>query len=218
MKLSIHRALAQLKTTRARIEKEISSAVFLSSTMGRSGKAGAKSVPEMEAQIRAEYKSIEDLMKNFCALKYAITRSNSGIGENTTNVSYADEAKHMTVAEVIAYQVHALPLMKQLLDAMVSRYDTLTYRVEKKNAAIMDDAMNAFAAVHGGKENTKDLPKGALDDFVKTYVENNGERLVDPLDLRALIARKKKEYDNGLVWADATLSEANALRTIDVEL
>ena len=218
MKISIHRALAQLKTTRARNEKEIDTADFISTTVGNSGKAGAMTVGEKSADITSSYERIQTLLRNFEQLRMAITRSNSGIDEATTNISYADPAKKMTVAEIVAYQTHIIPLKQELLQHMAAEYNTVAGCVEDQNARISEKGMQTFTATFGGKENAKNVSSDELESFMNTYKKNNAMKLVDPLGLKDKIEKMRTDLDEDIIWADAALSEANALRTIDIDM
>ena len=217
MKISIHRALAQLKTTRSRFYEDIKKSDFISYTVGTSGKAGSKTVAETTADIRSDYDRIKSLLENFRKLRMAVTRSNSGIDENTTNISYADTSKKMTVAEIVAYQMHVIPLKKSLLREMTQRYNEVSRRVENENERISEKGMLVLTSTFGGKD-SKNIPPAEVESFMETYKNNNALRLVDPLDLKSIIDKLSEEVDEDVVWADSALSEANALRTIEVDM
>ena len=217
MKISIHRALAQLKTTRSRFLNDVKKADFISYTVGTSEKAGSKTVAETTADIRSDYDRIKSLLENFRKLRMAVTRSNSGIDENTANISYADTAKKMTVAEIVAYQTHVIPLKMALLSEMTQRYNEVSRRVENENERISEKGMLVLTSTFGGKD-SKNIPPAEVESFMETYKNNNALRLVDPLDLKSIIDKLSEEVDEDVVWADSALSEANALRTIEVDM
>lgn len=217
MKISIHRALAQLKTTRSRFFDDIGKASFISYTVGMSGKAGSKTVAEAKEDIRSDYDRIKSLLENFRKLRMAVTRSNSGIDESTSNISYADSAKQMTVAEIVAYQTHVIPLKRALLREMTDHYNEVSRKVEVENERVSEKGMLVLTSTFGGKD-SKNIPPAEVESFMETYKSNNALKLVDPLDLKSVIDKLSEEVDEDTVWADSALSEANALRTIEVAM
>jgi len=217
MKISIHRALAQLKTTRSRFFDDIGKASFISYTVGMSGKAGSKTVAEAKEDIRSDYDRIKSLLENFRKLRMAVTRSNSGIDESTSNISYADSAKQMTVAEIVAYQTHVIPLKRALLREMTDHYNEVSRKVEVENERVSEKGMLVLTSTFGGKD-SKNIPLAEVESFMETYKSNNALKLVDPLDLKSVIDKLSEEVDEDTVWADSALSEANALRTIEVAM
>ena len=78
--------------------------------------------------------------------------------------------------------------------------------------------MQTFTATFGGKENAKNVSSDELESFMNTYKKNNAMKLVDPLGLKDKIEKMRTDLDEDIVWADAALSEANALRTIDIDM
>jgi hypothetical protein len=182
-----------------------------------SGKAGSKTVAEAKEDIRSDYDRIKSLLENFRKLRMAVTRSNSGIDESTSNISYADSAKQMTVAEIVAYQTHVIPLKRALLREMTDHYNEVSSKVEVENERVSEKGMLVLTSTFGGKD-SKNIPLAEVESFMETYKSNNALKLVDPLDLKSVIDKLSEEVDEDTVWADSALSEANALRTIEVAM
>lgn len=217
MKMTVHRALARLKSTEDRIINKINNSVFVSSTVGKTGMCKGISVEKMNAQIEADYKSISDMIHNYEEIRLAIVRSNSGIGEHTTNVMYADENRKITLSEVLAYQKHILPLKNSVVNTMKSQMYAATNDIERTNEIVSNQAskvLDGFA----GKNSDQKIEKEQAEVIIKAYLENNQKTFVDPLNIRELISKLSKEYEDDFVWADSCLSEVNALRTIEVNM
>ena len=217
MKITVHRALAQLKSTEDRIIKKINNSVFVSSTVGKTGMCKGIPVEKMNAQIEADYKSISDMIRNYEEIRLAIVRSNSGVGENTTNVMYADENRKITLSEVLAYQKHILPLKNNVVNTMRAQMCAVTNDIERTNEIVSNQAskvLDGFA----GKNSDQKIEKEQAEVIIQAYLENNQKTFVDPLNIRELISKLSKECEDDYVWADSCLSEVNALRTIEVNM
>lgn len=217
MKITVHRALAQLKSTEDRIIKKINNSVFVSSTVGKTGMCKGIPVEKMNAQIEADYKSISDMIRNYEEIRLAIVRSNSGVGENTTNVMYADESRKITLSEVLAYQKHILPLKNNVVNTMKVQMCAVTNDIERTNEIVSNQAskvLDGFA----GKNSDQKIEKEQAEVIIQAYLENNQKTFVDPLNIRELISKLSKECEDDYVWADSCLSEVNALRTIEVNM
>ena len=93
-KMTIHRALAELKTIDSRIEKAISETRFCRSNKHSNEKINGKSIDDYIAETKSAYESINDLIRRRNAMKRAVVLSNA-----ITNVTVGDEV--MTVAEAI---------------------------------------------------------------------------------------------------------------------
>lgn len=217
MKMTVHRALAQLKSTEDRIANKILNSVFVSSTIGKTGMCKGITIEKMNAQIESDYKSINDMLRNYEKIRLAIVRNNSGIGNLTENIMYADENRKITLAEVLAYQKHVLPLKNNMVNVMKSQFDQVSNDIERTNENVSNQAskvLDGFA----GKNSDQKIDKGQTEVIIQAYLENNQKTFVDPLNIKDLISKLSKEYEDESVWADSCLSEANALRTIEVDM
>lgn len=90
MDITIHRALSQLKTTKARITQKLHEDIYISSTIGKTDLAEGRPVAAVEREIQSNYDSMMALLKNYETLKLAIIRSNSGITRDSTNITEGD--------------------------------------------------------------------------------------------------------------------------------
>ena len=217
MRMTVHRALAQLKSTEDRIANKILNSVFVSSTIGKTGMCKGITIEKMNAQIESDYKSISDMLRNYEKIRLAIVRNNSGIGNLTENIMYADESRKITLAEVLAYQKHVLPLKNNMVNVMKSQFDQVSNDIERTNENVSNQAskvLDGFA----GKNSDQKIDKGQTEVIIQAYLENNQKTFVDPLNIKDLISKLSKEYEDESVWADSCLSEANALRTIEVDM
>lgn len=219
MKISIHRALAQVKTTEDRIERLLDQSMFISSTGGTSGLASdGRRVEDVEKSIKSDYDSLKDLLENYRELKLSITRSNSGITKDTRCIAYADPPKQMTVAEVIVYQAAIIPLYRRVVDKLTAQYNRVLREVESYNQRVHSEAEMSVVSTAGNRDNAQKYSVDEVKLLIDLYEKSRLMTLVDPLNLKQVIQDHSDSLDRDIEWADATLSESNALTTIEVNM
>ena len=103
MKYSVHRALAMLKTTKARIERELSNqeVLWVRVARGQEDVVSGVTVKDIQRSIQAHYDRITALISNYTKIKAAVIQSNAGVipGTDLRKVDIAGQA--LTVAEII---------------------------------------------------------------------------------------------------------------------
>ena len=215
MQITMHRALAQLKTTESRFDKELRDTSFIATTIGQTGTSNGRNIADVEREIKSAYDSIIDLMKNFEALKLGIIRSNSGITEKSQNIEKVEIlGNKYIVAEVIAIQKFVLPMKERLLATLANQLNIVNSKIERTNNRVTNDISSVLSAVSNG-DKTKLTPE-QVDALTKAHYANNCEFAVDPLKLADKIRDLRKEIDDVTVLVDSKLSEVNALTVIEV--
>ena len=81
MKYTVHRALAMLKTTKARIERELSDENILWVRVARGQEETVSGVPvkDIRRDIQSHYDRITALITNYTKIKAAVIESNAGV-------------------------------------------------------------------------------------------------------------------------------------------
>lgn len=218
VQITIHRALAKIKTTEKRIQSLLREGVFVSSVVGQTQiTPSGRSVKDVSAEIRSNYNSVVALLDNFEALKLAVIRSNSGITKETSGLEETKVCgKNMLVAEIIAKQKYVMPLRKEFIGVLSRRFSTVSKDVEKVNAQVHDNLPNVLSNIANGSKET--LTDAQVSSITETYYQNNSCFIVDPLKLQETIRKLQKDYDAFMDEADSRLSEVNALKLIEVSL
>lgn len=223
MKFTIHRALALKKTTEERINNEIINAQFISFKQGKKGTIKGVPVEKVEKSIRASYDKINQLISNYVKLKAAILQSNAGvrtIPEDLHKVTVA--GKDYTMAELIfmsdevyGNKKHRNAFKHSLLNAMKAMYTNATTAVERQHEKIETDIKDYLAKAAASD-------KGMSSDEIRKrsdlFHEDGDYVLVDPLGLKNEIEKLEAEIKAFRADCDATMSEQNALTTIDIDL
>ena len=216
MKMTLHRALAQRKTTKARIAKEIKESTFIETTIGTSGKVKGIPVAEVEKNIQGSYDRILALLDNLYKLSTAISRANNGIQADTANLHTVDfNGGQATLSDILAAQ-EGLRYRQQLADKLTDQLAYAKLQVSRSEADV-DKRCDQFLASMGGGDKSK-LSAADIDSYSKNFHTNNDMKLVDPLGLEKLIEKLKEQNEALDVESDSKISEINALTQVEVDL
>lgn len=207
-KMSVHKALCELKTIDARIEKTIRATTYVFANKHNNTKVNGMSLGDFCAEIKANHKSAQDLIARRDAIKRAVTLSNA-----TTKVMIS--GKEYTVAEAIDFKNHTVPLMNDMLSKMAS---------DNMRARSVSDAANGSALETRADEYIKSLygnvdTKGASEEIKKVradFITAQTTELVDPLKITDEMATLEKEINDFTVEIDSALSVSNALTELEI--
>lgn len=207
-KMSVHKALCELKTIDARIEKTIRATTYVFANKHNNAKVNGMTLGDFCAEIKANHKSAHDLIARRDAIKRAVTLSNA-----TTTVMIS--GKEFTVAEAIDFKNHTVPLMNDMLSKMSSD----NYRA--RSAA---DAANGSTLEARADEYIKSLygnvdMKGASEEVKKVradFITAQTTELVDPIKVVDAMAALEKEINDFTVEIDSALSVSNALTELEI--
>ena len=107
-KMTIHKALAELKIIGDRINSSISTATFIKANKHSNEKINGVSIEDFRKQIQGSWDKSNDLIKRRNAIKRAVVLSNA-----TTKVKVGIE--EFTVAEAIEMKNTGMQFKKELL-------------------------------------------------------------------------------------------------------
>lgn len=207
-KMTIHKALSELKTLDARINKEIKSVPFVFANKHGNNTVNGMSVSNYSAEIKAAYQSANDLMERKSAIKRAVMMSNA-----VTKVIIGDT--EYTVAEAIEVKNHALPMWKLLLNKM--EIDSINS--QKKCETYNGDALESRADDYikslyenADMKNASDEIKKVRDDFIKSQTME----IVDPIGISDEMKKLSDRINTFAVNVDSALSVSNAVTEIEV--
>ena len=222
MKYTLHRALTLKKTTADRINKEINSAVFIAVKQGKKGTVNGVPVEKIEQDIKSSYQKIRQLISNYAILKAAILRSNAGIQDPVTVKKVTVAGKSYTMAELISAsdeiygnRKHSNAFLPLLLSVMRNAYNETIHKVERQHERIETNIRDylAKAAVSDKGMTSEEIKKRS-----DMFHEDGDFIIIDPLGLKGIIDNLDSDIKAFRTDADATMSEQNALNTIDVDL
>jgi hypothetical protein len=202
-RISITRALAELKLLDNRIEKQIDTNDFVHFI----SKKKSHNITQLTQNAKSSYQSITDLISRRNALKSAIILSNS-----RTTVRLGN--KTLTVAEVIEGR-QVVPLYKQLLQKLKMNRENVTYQVERATIQMETD-LQKILEINFGKNNNLKTNSDDIDTISKTYRENNKSEMLDCIGIDTRIKELETTIEQYETESNFLLSESNATTFIEV--
>ena len=212
-KMTVHKALADLKTMDARIENAIRSATYVLAVKHSAEKINGKTVQNFKEDMRSGYQKVTDLIARRDAMKRAVVLSNA-----TTKVTIG--GKEMTIAEAIEAKNHGMEFKSMLLRQMNSAYVTAQNELNRNGGEALEKKAEQYVlAVIAAqpKDSKMSVDSEAMKALRKTYIENNTYDLVDPMDIAKVIEALDAEINEFNAEVDAALSCSNALTVIEFE-
>ena len=212
-KMSVHKALAELKVMDSRIKKAIVDSTFITANKHSNEKINGMSISDFKETIRSSNQKVNDLIKRQNAMKRALTLSNA-----TTTVTINSEK--FTVAEAIYMKNHGMDNLKYLLSEIRSQHlramDSLTRNsgdaLERRAEAYVLSVIQAQP-----KESKMSVDSDAIKKLRDTYIKDNTYDLIDPIETAKVIEGLAEYINNFEVEVDAALSESNAVTIIEFE-
>lgn len=229
MKYTVHRALAMLKTTKARIERELfdESIMWVRVARGQEEMISGIAVKDIQREIIAHYDRITALIANYVKIKAAVIESNAGVLPGTEFRRASVAGKSLTVAEIIeltdtVYGRAKKPGFKSQLLAKMKSDFARAQRCYDDMQEKADDEVSAYIRSLSGKKREDDETdagtKSLIEATSKMLHEQKDPRLIDPLKIAEKIKNLENEIEEFRTEADAVLSEQNAMTTIEIDL
>lgn len=207
-KMTIHRALVDLKLIDSKIEKGILEIEPTGMMQQDKPVNGFYKKEDFESAAKAKLQSVLDLIERKTKIKSAIVISN---GITMVEVS----GKKMTVADAINYK-NIIIFKKQLLSSLSKKHNQVKSKVQTENEKVNNVALENAKIMIGRQGDDKVKP---TDDDVKAIVEpfvkRNELHLVDPLKVEVFVDKNTSEIELFEAEVDAVLSESNSLTTIE---
>lgn len=209
MKMSIHRALGELKTLEKRINKEISNGNFIGFKMGSSNKDynTKENVEDFNKMVKESLQSINDLIKRRKTIKELIVQSNANtiveIANNKITVASAIERKDSIIFE------------QNLLEKMKCQYNNALVNVNKLNEKMENSLNDKIEALISSDKSLKN--SDMVISLSKTYRDENEWSLIDDIKLKEIIDKMENDIISFINEVDVVLSESNATTFIEVE-
>lgn len=207
-KLTIHRALSELKIIDSRISKAISEGVFVTANKHSNAKINGMTIGELQSFMKSSLESITSIITRKNAIKRAVDLSNA-----TTKVTI--NGAEMTVVEAINLKNHGLESKLALVNAMKKQYTLAINKATSDNNTLNERAESYVIGMYGGKD-TKTDPS-TITKAKQEFIEMNTIDIVDGVDILKTIKALEEEIFNFTAEVDATLSESNAITQITIE-
>lgn len=205
-KMTIHKALVELKILDSRIMNEILKSNFCGVKKNVERVVNGVPVEKFNADVKAKYDKIGDLIKRREAIKRAVSNSNA-----ITKVTVG--GKEYTVAEAIEMNQHGLNYKTTLLNRLNEQYNHAVDSAAEENMELQNKTDKYVSDLYGAKEqkNSTEASKAA-----EEYRKNYECRIVDPINISDEIQKLHDEIDNFKSDVDSALSVSNAVTEIEI--
>lgn len=209
-KMTVHKALAELKLLDDRIKKAITDGGFFCVANKHSNeKIDGAPLDEYIKTMQGNYDKAVDLINRRKAIKRAVVLSDA-----VTKVTVADV--EYTVAEAIEMKNHGIEFDTLLMAYMRKHYDSAQMQIKRENGKDLEGRADQYVtAIYGqkeGKTNTADIEKVRSD-----FLEANQYELIDPLNVLEKIDSLERKINDFMAEVDSALSVSNALSEITIE-
>lgn len=207
-KMTVHKALAELKTLDDRINSEIIGSVFVRANRHNNTKIFGKTIPDFMADTESSYQSVKALINRRNAMKRAVVLSNAVTKVEIGGVEY-------TVAEAIEMNNHGMENLVDLRNCLREQYSSVKRMVESENGdKLVKACENYIQATFGTKEkvNNPDIEMAQ-----KVYMTNNTYDIVTGFDIEKVIKELTDRIDAFKAEVDSALSVSNALTVIEFD-
>jgi hypothetical protein len=211
-KMTIHKALSELKTMDDRIVKAMGINYVLA-VKHSAEKINGLTVEKFKENMKSGYQKVVDLIARRDAMKRAVVLSNAStkvkIGEN-----------EYTVAEAIEMKNHGMEFRKGLLNRITRAYTEAQKELNNNGGEALEKKAEQYVlAVIAAqpKDSKMSVDSDAMKALRKTYIENNTYDLLDPLNVTKIMEELDAEINEFEAEIDAALSVSNALTVIEFE-
>lgn len=207
-KMTVHKALSELKLLDDRIEKAIKENIYCVAKKHADEKINGIGLAEFEKQMQGGYDKAVALIERRKAIKKAVVLSNAITKVSVAGVEY-------TVAEAIEMKNHGISFEELLMKTMTTQYNKAVMSVNIENGKDLEARAEQYVtAIYGqkeGKTNTDDIEKVKAD-----FLKSNQYELVNPLEITKKINDLEEYINLFMAEVDSALSVSNALTEIEV--
>jgi len=208
-KMTIHKALAELKIIGDRINNSIISSTFIKANKHSNEKINGVPINEFKSQIQGNWDKSNDLIKRRNAIKRNVVLSNA-----KTIVKVGND--EFTVAEAIEMKNTGMQYKKELLNQLNRQYVDAIRITEKENGeTLQQKAENYVIGLYGSKEGKTSMNEA--EETKKQFIVNNTFEFIDPIKVREKIDSLEKEIAEFDAEIDSCLSVSNSLTEIEIE-
>lgn len=207
VEMTVHEALVEVKTNTKRINDIISSTVFCAANKKSAKNVNGYSVSEFDEISKANYQSINDLIKRTNAIKAALSLSNA-----STYVTIGN--KKMSIAEALYLLTHGMDDKKLLLKTLRSQFNSAISKINLENGDKMDQKIESLLSVASINDKSKNNDINAISEV---YRANNEFIMLDPIDIKTEIKKLEEEINEFESSIDSVLQVSNAINVIKFE-
>ena len=209
-KMTVHKALSELKIIDDRIEKAIDNTVFVEAVKNGTDKINGVGIEDFKNGMKSGMQKVNDLINRRNAMKRAVVLSNA-----TTKVTIG--GKEYTVAEAIEMKNHGMDGKKALLRELTTQNNLALGRYNLHSGESLEHLVNEYVQNilrSQGDSADKADPK-QIQALRDSFIEANKFDMIDPLHIADKIEELNNEIVEFEVDVDSCLSVSNAVTVIE---
>ena len=207
-KMTVHEALAKVKTADARIEKLLDG-MFIDVCKKNADKIRGVKIDDYKTDMQSRLSKITDIINETNAIKGAISQSNA-----RTEIMVGN--KKMTVAEALYMWKYGIMIKQRILLEMREQYSGAMKSIDKNNGDQLDKKANDFAInIYASKDKVD--PKD-INELIQKFKDDNTWIMLDPNHLADRIKDLEDEIDEFTANVDGAIQMANATTIIEFEV
>lgn len=207
-KMTIHKALCELKILDDRISKAQSAMPFVTCQKKQADTVSGVKLETYQNQVNAAYQKTRDLIARGNAIKRAVVLSNA-----KTTVVISDFI--YTVAEAIYMKEHGIAYYKCLLETLESQYAAATKKAEQQNGEKLEARADDYIKSVYGTTSLKNI-SDEMNHARETFIESQTFVVIDPLDIKKCMEELEQFINDFTVNVDSALSVSNATTEIEI--
>ena len=207
-KMTVHKALSELKILDDRILLAIDEAVFCVANKHSNEKINGIKADEYLNMMIGSYDKVADLMARRNAIKTAVVLSNAQTKVTITGVEY-------TVAEAIDMKNNFMNLKENLLSKMKHQFNNAQAVIKTRNGDELEKKADQYViGLYGAKDGKVNAE--AFDRTRNDFIAAQSYDLLDPIKVNDKINALEEEISNFKSEVDAALSVSNAITEIEI--
>lgn len=207
-KMTVHKALAEIKVMDSRIDSAIYEGTYCLANKHSNEKIKGIAVEDYKKVMQGYYDKVNDLIKRNNAIKKTVVLSNA-----VTKVTIG--GNEYTVAEAIWMKNHGIENKEEFLQILKNHYNKAQAEIIKNNGSELDKRAEQYViGLFGSKEGKTDTD--AFEKTKKEFIKANQYELLDPIGILDVIEKLENEIDSFKAEVDAALSTSNAITEIEV--
>lgn len=204
-KISLHRALSELKMLTERIDAATKNVVLVRANRKSNEKIDGMPIEEFQKDMQSSYDKVISLIAYRNRLKALVVASNA---QTTVKIGTVT----MTVAEAIERK-QSIQMEKEVVEKLRRQYHRAITQVTEANEALPEKLETYLINILGSKE------KQSQDEVklhTETFMKRNEYELIDPMNVKKIIETLTGQIEEFESDVDAVLSESNAITFIEV--
>lgn len=212
-KMTVHKALAELKTIDSRINSAIAEGSYVVANKHSNEKIGGKTISDYKEHMKASHQKVCDLIARRNAIKRAVVLSNA-----ITKVKVGND--ELTVAEAIEMKNHGMEFKANYLRAVAYQNQVAQNELTRNSGEAIEKRAEQYvlSVIQAQPKDAKmTVDSDSMQALRKDYIKNNTYDLIDPLNVNKIIEELTDEINEFNTEVDAALSVSNALTVIEIE-